>query len=392
MSTRFILFALAFIQFNHIVDFMIIMPLGTQIMREFATNAQGFGLLVSAYAISAGLAGFAGSFFVDQFDRKRVLLTAVFFFSLSTFACGLSNSYWVLFLFRSLSGLFGGIIGSQILSITGDLFPLEKRSSALGIIMSAFSVASVAGVPLGLLIAARFSWNTPFLFLGGFSLLGLMMASIWLPPLNSHRNSQNRSRPLDTLRGVIKFPNRIRALFLMLLVQFGQFTVIPFIAPYYIMNLGFSEKQISLVYFCGGIATFFTARLIGRMADRWGRKIVLTWLVLISIAPLIILTQLNQVSLYLALMVSTVFMIFGSGRLIPVMTLITSTVPARERGGFMSLNTTVQMMGSGLAAWVGSQIITEEAGRLVHYDIVGYIAAFFSLIALVVGLKIREIS
>ena len=71
---RILLFLLAAINFTHIVDFMIIMPLGTQLMRIMQINPQQFSLLVAAYTFSAGIMSFAAAFFVDRFNRKHILL------------------------------------------------------------------------------------------------------------------------------------------------------------------------------------------------------------------------------------------------------------------------------------------------------------------------------
>ena len=69
---KIIIFTLAAIQFNHIVDFMIIMPLGPQLMRTFQMSPEKFSLLVSVYTFMAGISGFLASFYADRFDRKKI--------------------------------------------------------------------------------------------------------------------------------------------------------------------------------------------------------------------------------------------------------------------------------------------------------------------------------
>jgi predicted MFS family arabinose efflux permease len=63
---RVLLLSLAAINFTTIVDFIIIMPLGPQYMRVFSISPAQFGLIVSAYAISAGISGIAAGFFLDR--------------------------------------------------------------------------------------------------------------------------------------------------------------------------------------------------------------------------------------------------------------------------------------------------------------------------------------
>src|SRR5207244_9122261 len=81
---RWLLLSLAAIHFTTIVDFIIIMPLGPQYMRVFSISPGQFGLIVSSYAISAGISGITAGFFLDRFDRKRALLSLYTGFTVGT--------------------------------------------------------------------------------------------------------------------------------------------------------------------------------------------------------------------------------------------------------------------------------------------------------------------
>ena len=74
INERLLLFTLAAVQFTHIMDFMIMMPLGSSLMRVFAINPEQFSRLVAAYGLAAAVSGFAGGFVLDRFDRKHALL------------------------------------------------------------------------------------------------------------------------------------------------------------------------------------------------------------------------------------------------------------------------------------------------------------------------------
>ena len=90
---RILILTLACVQFTHVIDFMIIMPLGPQLMRLLEINPQQFGAIVSAYTISAGVSGFFAAFFIDNYDRKKSLLVAYTFFLVGTVACGLAPGF-----------------------------------------------------------------------------------------------------------------------------------------------------------------------------------------------------------------------------------------------------------------------------------------------------------
>ena len=108
---KLILFVLAAAQFTHIVDFMIMMPLGPQLMRIFKISPHQFSLIVASYTFSAGIFGFLGAFVIDRFDRKTAFVIAYIGFTLGTLACGLAPTYHFLLAARILAGAFGGILG-----------------------------------------------------------------------------------------------------------------------------------------------------------------------------------------------------------------------------------------------------------------------------------------
>ena len=123
-------------------------------------------MIVAAYTYAAGLAGLVATMVIDRFPRRTAFLSIFAGFIVGTFACGLSNSYVTLLVARFLTGAFGGILGGIALAIIGDVFPENRRGTATGLLMSAFAIASVAGVPLGLMLGlSRYGWQSPFLAL-----------------------------------------------------------------------------------------------------------------------------------------------------------------------------------------------------------------------------------
>jgi predicted MFS family arabinose efflux permease len=159
---RWMLLTLAGIQFTHILDFMIMMPLGPQLTALFGIGDAQFGLLVSAYTLSAGLSGLMAATYIDRFSRKNLLLTLYVLFGVATLACGLAPDYGGLLLARIAAGLFGGVLSALTQTIVADVIPFERRGRAMSVVMTSFSVSTVAGVPAGLLLAAFFDWHVPF--------------------------------------------------------------------------------------------------------------------------------------------------------------------------------------------------------------------------------------
>lgn len=391
---RVLLYVLAAIQFTHIMDFMIIMPLGDILMKLFGINPQQFSIIVSSYAFSAGISGFLSAFFIDRFDRKSALITAYVGFTIGTLACAFAPSYLALLLARILTGAFGGVLGALVLSIIGDAIPNNRRASAMGIVMAAFSLASVFGVPFGLYIAQELSWHAPFIFL---ALAGAIITGVifWqVPSMRMHiERKSDRKSPLEIIKNVVQSKNQLYALLLMFLLVIGQFSVIPFITPYMIRNVGFVQEQIPLIYLIGGALTVFSNPFVGRLADRYGRNRIFTIFLFLSLIPLAIMPNLPPVPIYVALIVTGSFFVFISGRWVPASTMLTSVVLPQNRGSFMSISTSVRQLSSATASFMAGIIVIESSSDspLERYDYVGYIAIAASLLAVLVSRKLKMV-
>jgi predicted MFS family arabinose efflux permease len=389
---RAVLFLLAAIQFTHIVDFMIMMPLGPQLMRLFDISPAQFSWLVSSYTFSAGIMGFLGAFFLDRFDRKKVLQIIYIGFTIGTFACAFAPGYYWLMAARILTGAFGGILSATSLAIVGDLIPEQRRATAMGIVMTAFSLAGVLGVPIGLYLASLWSWHAPFIGLGGTAVVIFILIQFIVPNMRMHLSSERKKEsPLQILRNVTGNKNLVFALCTMTFLMLGQFTVIPFISPYMVSNVGFAEEQLPYIYFLGGLCTIFTVPLVGKLADKHGKYKIFSWAIFLSVIPILLLTNLPQTSIYVALIVTTFFMITIGSRGIPAQAMITSTVKPQQRGSFMSFNSSVQQLSAGLASIISGLIIHKtESGALENYGWIGLLAATCSFISLWFAKKLKN--
>ena len=375
---RILLLILAAVNFTHIMDFMIMMPLGPQLMNLLHINPQQFGLAVSAYAITAGCTSFISAFFVDRFDRKKVLLFAYIGFVIGTFSCAIAPNYELLVAARVLAGLFGGMIGAQVLAIVADTFEYERRARAMGILMTSFSLASVAGVPAGLWLAAKFSWHIPFVAIGSLGMVVVILIALFVPPVNKHLTERSAAGDgFRVLTDIFQTPNQMKALTLSIALMMGHFAIIPFIAPSLVGNVGYSEHNIFLIYLVGGALTIFTSPLVGKIADRRGKYPVFVVFALLSLIPVWLITNLWPMPLWSDLIISGLFFIVVNGRMIPMQAIVSGVVSPQQRGGFMSINSSMQQLATGLAAMIGGAIVHKTTdGHIEHYALVGYFSIF----------------
>jgi predicted MFS family arabinose efflux permease len=391
---KLILWTLAAINFIHIVDFMILMPLGPQLMRIFEISPREFGLLVSSYTFSAGISSFFGAFFLDRFDRKKILLWVYVGFAIATLGCALSPSYPILLAARVLSGIFGGLTSALILAIIGDVVPDNRRGRAMGLVMAAFSVASVLGVPMGLFLASLSDWHTPFYILTGLSVLSLGMIFRYIPNITEHlKNDLVRPNPMVVIRRVTSNSNQMLAITLSVLMMFGQFMIIPFLSAYMVANVGFSEMQLTYIYMAGGAFTIFTSPWVGKLSDKYGKLKIFTIFMVLNVIPIAIITNLGVTPIPFVLMVSTMFFVTSNGRYVPAAAIITGTARPENRGSFLSFNSAIQQIATGFASLIAGIIIGENAaGELINYNLVGYIAIVFSLLCVPIARRIKIVS
>jgi predicted MFS family arabinose efflux permease len=377
-----LLITLAGIQFTHIVDFMVMMPLGPQFTQLFRISDAQFGLMVSAYTFAAGASGLLASFYIDRFSRKRLLLVLYVLFGLATIACGLAPTYESLMAARIAAGTFGGVLSALSQTIVADVIPFERRGRAMAIVMSSFSAATVAGVPLSLFLAAHLSWHAPFFAIGIVCGLLALMAWRTLPPLADHV-LQTHASPVDNIQKVLADANHQKAFVFSGLLMFAGFTVVPYITIYTTINGGLTAQQIPYIYLCGGAATLLTARLVGRLTDRLGKPQMFRRMATITMVPLFLITQSAPWGLWGMLTVSTAFFICMSSRMIPGMAIIASAGNPALRGTFMALNSSVQSAAMGMAAFLGGLIISRDAQGLVqHYwgnALLGIVATLISV-------------
>lgn len=386
-----LLLVLVAIQFTHMVDFVIIMPLGDRLMKELPASPSQFGYVVAAYAWAAGVASLLASFVMDRFDRRTVLLTMYGGFTLSTLFCGLASNYELLLVSRTLAGVFGGVAAVALMAVIGDVFPPEKRGRATGAVVSSFAVASIAGLPLGLWLARWQGWGAPFVALAVLSAAVWVVGWVRLPAVRGHLAAA-RKDPFAEFAAVAREPNHLWGFLFSFFLVLGTFTVASFVAPVLAKTNGWDEGNLATIYLFAGLLTFLGTNIVGRLADRVHRLTLFRVLGAAALVLAVVLSNLPAVPMWVAAAAVGGFMVAAAGRMVPAHAMMLGAAAPRVRGAFMSLNTAVQHGATGLAPTIaGALVVVGPDGQYTGFPVVGWIAAGTAAVSLVLAGRLRPV-
>ena len=379
---KFVVATLAFLQFAVILDFMLMAPLGALIMPALQISPKEFGLVVSAYAFSAGVASFLTAGFADRFDRKRLLLFFYAGFVLGTLWCGLAQSFESLLLARIVTGLFGGVIGSIVLAIATDLFPLAMRGRVMGTIQTAFAASQVLGIPAGLYLSNHWNWHAPFFAMAALGLIGGAIVAWRLQPVTGHLALAQERSPLLHLLHTLQVPRHALAFVTTALLTTGGFMLMPFSSAFAVNNLGVSMSDLPTVYLVTGLCTIFVGPLIGRAVDRFGASRVFTLGTALSIVMVLVYTHLGPISLVALIAVNAVMFVGIFSRMIPFQAISSSVPEPAQRGAYNAVGASIQQLAGGVSSVIAGHVVALGAdGKLLHFDRIGYIVVVTSLIS-----------
>lgn len=387
---RATLWVLAAIQFTHILDFMIMMPLGSQLMRVLSITPSQFSKLVAVYGIAASVTGLISGSVLDRFDRKKALIVLYTGFTLSTFACAFAPGFWMLLLARLAAGAFGGVAASVVVSMIGDVIPPARRGKAMSVVMTAFPLASVLGIPFALWLTAHGSWHSPFILLGS---LGAIITAIAWSVLPSIKPSHPPVHPVRQMINLLSNPVHQRALCMSAALVLAGNLIIPFLAPSMVANVGVDEDHLFYIYLAGGLATLITTPIIGRFSDKYDKLRLITWVSLGCIAVVLGITRLPHAGLWPAMIMTALFMVFMSGRFSPAMAIVSIAVEPKYRAGFMSVNSAVQQAAGGAANLIAGVFVVAAAdGHLVGYPLLGWLSAAMMILTVFLAYRLVAIA
>jgi predicted MFS family arabinose efflux permease len=361
-AERTLLLLVAAVQFVNVLDFIMVVPMGPDFASALGIPMSRLGLVTGSYTLAAAAAGIAGSAFLDRFDRRSALAVAMAGLVAATAAAGFATGLGTLLAARVAAGAFGGPATSLSFAIVADAVPPARRGRAMGLVMGAFSAASVLGVPSGLWLARAGGWRAPFLAVAGLGAVVAAGALVLMPRMRGHLASRGAaaSRGYAFLRD----PAARLSLTGTATTMAATFALVPNLAAFLQFNAGWPRERLGWLYMAGGVLSFAVLRAVGRAVDRYGAPRVAA----VGTAVLVANVALDFLPPRPLLPAWGLFLLFVLANSIrnPSLSALASRVPRpAERARFQSTQSAVQHLASSVGALASSAMLaTGDGGRL----------------------------
>lgn len=390
---KFLIVILALLQFTIVLDFMIISPLGDALMKELSISTGRFGLIVSSYAFSAGIAGILAAGFADKYDRKKLMVFFYTGFIIGTFFCGIANSYYTLLAARVVTGLFGGVIGSISLAIVTDMFALNQRGRVMGFVQMAFAVSQVLGIPAGVFIANNMGWHYTFLMIVALAVIVLVLVLFKMQPVTAHLQKKSDKNALLHLWHTIGNKKYQVGFTATGFLAIGGFMMMPFSASFLVNNVGITQAQLPLVFMFTGLASIIVMPLIGKISDTIDKFKLFAFGSVLAAILAIVYANLPVVPLWQVIVVNIVMFTGIMSRMVPATSLTTGIPALQDRGAYMSINSSLQQISGGVGAILGGLIVHQpsEHSPLQNFPILGLAVSGFILLTIFLVYRIDRL-
>jgi predicted MFS family arabinose efflux permease len=329
-SPYIIVFTLWLLVFSSAGQTMIISPILPQIGDELAIRDAVLGTLVSAYSLMVGLFAILSGPVSDKFGRKRILLLGCATMTVALGLHGFVDSYVSFLAVRVFAGMAGGMLSGAAVSYIGDYFPYERRGWATGWVMSGAAFGQIIGIPMGIVMAERWGFRSPFYLFGVTMAATVFLILFKIPQPDVVRSKE----PLTIKKAAADYVDMLRrpevawaaVAYFMLFLSVSLFVI--YLPTWLERELGASGDQIALMFLVGGVANVVTGPQAGKLSDRIGRKGIILLACMASAYVLFFIT-----------------MILVAMRISPFSALLTSLVKDERRGSLMSLAVALGQIG-----------------------------------------------
>jgi MFS transporter, DHA1 family, inner membrane transport protein len=377
----------AFLFGNLIIGTGVLLPAGllNVLMADFSLTASQAGRLMLVGGIVVGIGAPVFAALTSRIERRFLLTASLLLYAAGHLASALAPSFDLQLIIRAVTVVGAAIFTPQAASTVGLLVPTEKRAAAIAFIFIGWSAASVAGIPLGTLLADILGWRWVYALMGGLALISAL--AVWLTlrpglyvtPLSAAAWKSALSSPLLWL------------VFLVTLCSMsGQFTLFGYIAPILKQGFGANAQAISVMFAVVGLSGVFGNTLASRVVGRLGvDRVIAVGLLSLCVGFFGVALSWGNLT---AAMVAAIFWGLGSfsSNSLQQSRLVALAPPLAA--ATVALNTSVVYLGQSMGSWTGGKLVDSGHMTSAPYVALGFMAAALALSVMATRLTRRQAS
>lgn len=370
------LYALTAGAFGIGVTEFVIMGLLLEVSRDLDVTVAAAGLLISGYALGVTVGAPVLTALTARWPRKHVLIGLMMIFVIGNAACAMAPTYGWLMAARVLTALTHGTFFGVGAVVATGLVAEDKRASAIAVMFTGLTVATVLGVPFGTWLGQHYGWRSTFWAVTLVGIVALMVLAALVPQATAQTEAADWRRDL---RAIVRRPVLL-GLLTTVLGYAGVFAVFTYIAPLLTGISGFEDAAVSpiLLVFGGGLVA--GNLLGGRLADRNLVGSVLgSMAVLALVLGLMTFSFQSQIA---AVIFTGLLGVAGFATVAPLQLWVLSKAEGVGQSLASSFNIGAFNLGNAIGAWMGGMVIEQGPGLAF----VPITAALFPLLAIVPAL------
>ena len=355
-----IVFTLWLLVFSSASQTMILSPILPRIGDELAIPDALLGTLISVYSIMVGIFAILAGPVSDKVGRRQILILGCTSMAIALFLHGLVTGYYSFITVRIVAGCAGGMLSGAAVSYIGDYFPYERRGWATGWVMSGSAFGQIFGIPMGILMADRWGFRSPFYLFAITMALTVLLLFLRVPQPDVLRSKHRLSvsKAAADYMAMVRRPDIAWAACAYFVMFLGVSIFVIYLPTWLERSVGLTGNQIALMFVVGGVANVLTGPNAGKLSDKIGRKgIILMSCVGLSI--LMFLTTRVITGPVPAYVFFFFTMILVAMRISPFSALLTALVSDERRGSLMSLTVALGQVGFALGGAIAGPLYAD---------------------------------
>ncbi|MEJ0038667.1 MAG: MFS transporter [Gammaproteobacteria bacterium] len=334
----------------------VIMGLLMQVAADLRVSIVAAGLLISGYALGVFVGAPLLTAATSRLPRKTALVALMVIFTIGNVACALAPTYEVLMVARVVTSLAHGTFFGVGAVVATGLVAAERKASAISIMFSGLTVATLLGVPAGAWLGVHFGWRSTFWAVSAIGIVATLVIATMVP-------KDQGVRVYVPFREELKAVARTQVLLGLLMTALGfagVFTVFTYIQPLLMQISGFTESAVSPILLVFGAGLIGGNLLGGRLADRYlARALIGTLAVLAIVLAAMTFAFLSKPA---AIVFTGVLGIAAFATVAPLQLRVLQQAQGTGQNLASSLNIAAFNLGNALGAWLGGAVIDHGPG------------------------------